>query len=297
MKVKLKRTSAFRKAKRAAGKQLGLGLSVLVFSVIGVVLLRISSAATASSLEPESGAATRPAMSTLDPTASGGSAMKFYDKAPPFIACPTGGNVIQFNGDSNATGNGGYPRFIDIPNYSEHMVAYPGAAFTMDIKYLNENVVSIGTQLKQYFDACGIPKIVVIEGSTNDYFYGSTSAQIIQAVRGINTYLSNKSVKVVWVAQQPPPKPNGQASAWSTAMLTARNEYNSWLTTTGNVAGTVADCTIALQDPSQPGWLNPNFYRIVQLDWFTQEVDIKHLNDNGYTAFAGCVQAKIQTIL
>lgn len=297
MKVKLKRTSTFRKATRAAGKELGLGLTVLVFSVIGVILLRTSSAASPTSIESENGIAARPAMATLDPTASGGSALKFYDKAPPFIACPTEANVIQFNGDSNATGNGGYSRFVDIPGYSEHRVAWPGAAFTMDIKYNGDNVVSIGTQLKQYFDACGVPKIVVIEGSTNDYFYGSTSAQIIQAVRGINTYLSDKNVKVVWVAQQPPPKPNGQASAWSAAMLTARNEYNSWLTTPGNVAGTVADCTTALQDPSQPGWLNPNFYRIVQLDWFTQEVDIKHLNDNGYTAFAGCVQAKIQSTL
>lgn len=276
-----------------------LNVVVISFAVVGVVLLAMSQAATPTASEAEDSITTK-AYKSQELNASGGFAIKFASLAPAAKACPTGTNVIQFNGDSNSTDNLGYPRFIDVPDYTEFIVAQGGAAFTRDISFTYNgtpnNVIAIGSQVRQYIDACGLPKVLVIAGSTNDYGLPRTSAQIIASVSGLSNYLSDKNVKIVWVAQQPPPKPSGQADNWSTDMITARNEYNQWLTTPGNVTGNVVNCTASLQDPSQPGWLNPNYYRIIG-DLFTQQVDTKHLNDAGYQALANCVQTKIQSIL
>lgn len=194
---------------------------------------------------------------------------------PPGATCPFAANTIQLNGDSNGTQ---LPQYLDVAGHVVFNGAQGGAAFSVDT-----GVPTIGSRVRQYLTDCGRPAAIVIEGSTNDFSHQRTSEQIVDAVSELDQFLVSQDLTVVWTTMHPVPN-NG---SWTPAMLDARTEYNAWLTTPGNVSGTVVDVTAALDAEADPGWLDPAYYEIVDV---LGNPDPLHVNQAGYQAWADALE-------
>lgn len=199
-----------------------------------------------------------------------------YGGTPEY--CPYDDLVVQSNGDSIGVG---YTNMMRLPEqYSLFNAAQGAATFTLSF-----TVPLISERVQQWIEQCGNPGVVVIEGGIIDLTYGVPLEAIQAAVTELSDWLEARGVPTVWLGIHPFPRVSPYM-----AHDANRQAYNEWLTTPGNVWGSAVDCTPVLEDPANPGTMNPAFWKIVDL---FGSPDGLHPNTAGYTTMAECVKPLI----
>ena len=199
-----------------------------------------------------------------------------YGGTPEY--CPYDDLVVQSNGDSIGVG---YTNMLRLPaQYSLFNAAQGAATFTLSF-----SVPLISERVQQWIEQCGNPGVVVIEGGIIDLTYGVPLEAIEAAVTQLSDWLEARGVPTVWLGIHPFPKVSPYM-----AHNANRQAYNEWLTTPGNVWGAAVDCTPVLEDPANPGTMNPAYWKIVDL---FGSPDGLHPNTAGYTTMAECVKPLI----
>jgi lysophospholipase L1-like esterase len=199
-----------------------------------------------------------------------------YGGTPEY--CPYDDLVVQSNGDSIGVG---YTNMLRLPaQYSLFNAAQGAATFTLSF-----SVPLISERVQQWIEQCGNPGVVVIEGGIIDLTYGVPLEAIQAAVTQLSDWLEARGVPTVWLGIHPFPKVSPYM-----AHNANRQAYNEWLTTPGNVWGAAVDCTPVLEDPANPGTMNPAYWKIVDL---FGSPDGLHPNTAGYTTMAECVKPLI----
>jgi lysophospholipase L1-like esterase len=192
--------------------------------------------------------------------------------------CPYDENAVQSNGDSIGVG---YTNMMRLPEpYWVFNVAQGAATFT-----LSYTVPVIADRVKEWIELCGNPGVVVIEGGIIDLTYGVPPEGLEAAVTELSDWLEARGVPTVWLAIHPFPRRSPYMAADPN-----RRTYNEWLTTPGNVWGNAIDCTPVLEDPADPGAMNPAYWKIVDI---FGNPDGLHPNTAGYIEMAECVKPLI----
>lgn len=200
-----------------------------------------------------------------------------YFLAPEY--CPYDDLVVQSNGDSIGAG---YTHMLRLPEqYSLFNAAQGGATLTISLK-----VPLIGDRVKEWVDRCGSPGVVVIQGGIIDLTYGVPVETMQAAATELSDWLEARGIPTVWLGIHPFPR----VSPYYAVHDAKRVAYNQWLTTPGNVWGDAIDCTPVLQDPANPGTMNPAYWKIVDL---FGSPDGLHPNTAGYTTMAECAKPLI----
>ncbi|MGB6060009.1 MAG: hypothetical protein WBF71_17265 [Microthrixaceae bacterium] len=217
-----------------------------------------------------------------------------YNVAPP--ACPYVGPTIQFHGDSVGAE---LPKFMNLPGYGVFNASQGGSALTID-----SYVPLIGERVHQWIEECGHPQMVIVQGGVNDMASGVKAADILAADRAISDYLAGLGIPAVFLTMHPfannlvGGEPDGYQ--W---MQPVRLAYNELLQAPDNgLIGTVVDCVDVLEDPADPGWLRPEFYKYEGFSFSPSEglvphADGTHMSQDGYSTYADCLTDKIRHLL
>lgn len=193
--------------------------------------------------------------------------------------CPYDDLVVQSNGDSIGAG---YTHMLRLPEqFSLFNAAQGSATLTLSVR-----VPVIGDRVKEWVDRCGAPGVVVVQGGIIDLTYGVPVETMQATITELSDWLEARGIPTVWLGIHPFP----DVSPYYAVHDAKRVEYNQWLTTPGNVWGDAIDCTPVLEDPANPGTMNPAYWKIVDL---FGSPDGLHPNTAGYTAMAECVKPLI----
>lgn len=199
-----------------------------------------------------------------------------YGGTPEY--CPYDDLVVQSHGDSIGVG---YTNMMRLPDqYSLFNAAQGASTFT-----LSYSVPLISERVHQWVEQCGNPGVVVIEGGIIDLTLGVPLEAIQAAVTELSDWLEARGIPTVWMGIHPFPRVSPYMAGNS-----IRQAYNEWLTTPGNVWGDAVDCSPVLQDPANPGTMNPAYWKIVDL---FGSPDGLHPNTAGYITMAECVKPLI----
>lgn len=192
--------------------------------------------------------------------------------------CPYDDLVVQSNGDSIGVG---YTHMLRLPEqYSIFNAAMGASTFTISLK-----VPVIADRVKEWITNCGEPGVVVVQGGIIDLTYGVPLETVQAAVTELSDWLEARGIPTVWLGIHPFPRVSPYL-----VHDPVRVAYNDWLTTPGTVWGAAVDCTPVLEDPLNPGTMNPAYWKIVDL---FGSPDGLHPNTPGYTAMAECVKPLI----
>ncbi len=189
--------------------------------------------------------------------------------------CPYDAQLVQSNGDSIGVG---YTHMLRLPEqYTLFNAAVGASTLTLALK---EPV--IGDRVKEWIERCGNPGVVIVQGGIIDLTFGVPVESMQAAVTELSAWLEARGIPTVWLGIHPFPyvSPYRQHED-------KRVEYNQWLTTPGNVWGQAIDCTPVLEDPTRPGAMDPDYWKIVDL---FGSPDGLHPNTAGYTVMAECVK-------
>lgn len=229
---------------------------------------------------------------TAQPPSSGSTSTTVppYNNTPP--ACPFEGHDLVIHGDSLGVQVGvQLPGALTGTGYRVFNAAEGGSGYVVNARQ------PIINRVKQWIEQCGNPRMVIIQGGVNDLINNISIEQMEAAVTEISQYLEAKGVDAAFVTIHPLPdkrsnlanKPDGYQY-----YTPARLAYNQWLMTPGNVTGTVIDCTAVLQDPTNPDYMNPTFWKIIDL---FGNSDGLHMSTVGYMVYAQCVADGIMPVL
>ena len=207
------------------------------------------------------------------------------------FSCPhPGPNTVVVAGDSLNTH---WPRYLTLPDGTEVInIAKGAAAFTNPLTGDFATSISISERLLAELDLCGNDVgAVVVGGGVNDLSRGRGSAPLIAAVSNLDAELAARDIRVIW---QPITPWAVSSNLFWDARYDQRLEFNEWLTTPGNVTGTVVDCNRALADPASAAEvMNPAYH--TWADLFTQ--DRYHPNMEGYAMYAACLSPHITSAI
>jgi hypothetical protein len=207
------------------------------------------------------------------------------------FACPhPGPSTVIVAGDSLNTH---WPRYTALPDGTNVItIARGAAAYTNPRSGDFSTSISISERLLAELDLCGNDVgAVIVGGGVNDLSRGLGSAPLISAVSDLDTELASRGVRVIW---QPITPWAVSSSLFWDVRYEQRLEYNTWLTTPGNVTGGVVDCNQALADPrSAVEVMNPAYH--TWADLFTQ--DRYHPNMDGYAMYAACLSPHITSAI
>lgn len=194
-------------------------------------------------------------------------------------------SVIPLFGDSNGTQ---LPQYLpQVANKAQGGSAATEEARATSIARGNPDLPTIVTRVHDYMASCPLPAAVIIQGTTNDWGNEVGSARVIEVVSGLSAYLAGLGVPTFWISMHPVPH-NG---SWTADQINSMTAYNTWLLTPGNVVGTVINSALPLQDPADPGWLNPAYY-FYKAPFV---VDPLHVNSAAYSTWASVIFATLNT--
>ncbi|HTN99638.1 MAG TPA: SGNH/GDSL hydrolase family protein [Microthrixaceae bacterium] len=217
-----------------------------------------------------------------------------YNVTPP--ACPYNDTVIQHHGDSVGAL---LPRFMNIPGYQVFNAAEGGSAFT-----IRSYVPTIGERVHEWIGQCGKPRLAIIQGGINDLASSVDPAVLLAAVKDVSDYLASEGIPAVFVELQPfaDNRAGGKPVGYQWIQPN-RIAYNAALASPDSgLIGDVINCNSVLEDPANPGWLDPKFYKFegVMFDpskGMVPAVNGTHLSETGYQTYASCISGKVTDLL
>lgn len=202
--------------------------------------------------------------------------------------CPFGSNIVAFGGDSLVTQ---WPRFVPLPSdVMPYNTAKGGSAYTGNLT-TDPNYGTIGSRIIDDLNACGSGiGAVVLSGGHVDLSYGRTAEQVIASIDDLDQQLYDRGVHAVFLAITPV----SADADWYVHFQSKRQAINAWMTTPGNMHGTVVDCAPQLESSPGSDALAQKYWNYI--DAFGT-IDLVHPNDAAYAVIGTCIQPAVLAAL
>ena len=161
--------------------------------------------------------------------------------SPPY--CPFDAHLVMFGGDSLATQ---WPNDVTLTSGTTAFnTAVGGSAYGGSY---TSGVDTIGDRVLAQLNNCGNDvAVAALSGGVNDISQGQPVATAIAGIRALDVELHARGVHAVFLTIHPVP----DTTAWFAANQSRRRQINTWMTTPGNMFGTVVNCSPFLE--SSPG--------------------------------------------
>lgn len=202
--------------------------------------------------------------------------------------CPFDDDVVIYGGDSLTTK---WPAYVTLPtDAAPYNTAKGGSMYSRN--YLPDPAFgTTGSRVLAELDACSDDiGVAVYSGGGVDLSFGISGNEVIDAIDLLDQAMHARGVDTVFVTMTPV----SDATVWFPAHQADRKAINTWMTTPGNLHGTVVDCGPALESAPGSDVLAHRFWNYTDI---FGTVDILHPNEAGYEAIAACAQPAILAAL
>lgn len=202
--------------------------------------------------------------------------------------CPFDDKVVIYGGDSLVSK---WPAYITLPADREpYNTAKGGSMYSRNVSP-DPDFGSVGSRVLDELDACGNDiGVAVFSGGAVDLSWGVSAGEVTTAIDSLDEQMHARGVPTVFLTITPV----SDATLWFPAHQADRRAINTWMTTPGNLHGTVVDCGPALESSPGSDALATEFWNYT--DMFGT-IDLLHPNEAGFEAVAACIRPAVLAAL
>ena len=200
--------------------------------------------------------------------------------------CPFDRKVVIYGGDSLVSK---WPAYVTLPSdLVPYNTAKGGSMYSRNTSP-DPAFGTVGSRMLDDFDACGNDVgVAVISGGAVDLSWGVSAGEVITAIDALDEQLHARGIPTVFLTITPV----SNATLWFPAHQNDRRAVNTWMTTPGNLYGTVVDCGPTLESSPGSDALAPKYWNYTDM---LGTIDLLHPNEAGFAAVAACIQPTILT--